>query len=111
MTTAALPRRALGTVAQQAVIMFDYLVESAANCRVVTYGTTEEATRIPATFQGRVHEYLYDNALMPLRLPPLTALVVNSGQGDLEVAANGPARGYRADQLTPIRSGAWPWRW
>jgi hypothetical protein len=81
MTTETTPRRALGTVAQQALMLFDYLVGCAADCRVITYGMTEEATGIPANFQGRALDHLYDHALVPLQLPPLTALVVKTDTG------------------------------
>lgn len=51
MTTVAMPHRALGTVAEQAAIMFDYLVECAGNCRVVTYGRPKMPREYPPHFK------------------------------------------------------------
>ena len=81
------------TVDQHAAHAFDYLVKINLEGRIVTYGQACDEIKMPGLFPlslGRALQRLYEVALLPLRLPNLTALVVkddDSGRpGNFETA-------------------------
>lgn len=73
------------TVDQHASHVFDYLVKINLDGRVVTYTQACAEIKMPGLFPlslGRALQRLYEVALLPLRLPNLTALVVkDNGSG------------------------------